>query len=150
LAPEQRWKPVDDIRRPSHLPAPDYHHQNLADERVHVSPCEEEAQRSLQSKIDWSAGLVWKADVIQSPQYQAQRTVLVKARTQVRSAVIGGDSDVRLMLADRETAGDGLDEGFFKMEISVTNLARAVDHERKVSGNRDVGDSYIYHNTSYF
>ena len=38
LAPEQRWKPVDDIRRPSRLPAPDYHHQNLADERVHVSP----------------------------------------------------------------------------------------------------------------
>ena len=38
LAPEQRWKPVDDIRRPSCLPATDYHHQNLADERVDVSP----------------------------------------------------------------------------------------------------------------
>ena len=68
----------------------------------------------------------------------------------MRAAAVGGDSDVRLMLADRETPGDRLDECFLKVEVSATNVARAVDQERNVSGNRDVGYSWIYHNTSYF
>lgn len=147
LAPEERWKPADDIGRPSCLPAADHHHQNLADEREHVPPWEEVAQRRLQSKINSSAGLVWKANVIQSPQYHAQRAVLVETHAQVRAAAVGGDTYVRLMLADRETPRDRLDEGFLKVEVSTTNVARAVDQERNISGNRDVGYSCIFHNT---
>ena len=104
----------------------------------------------MQSKIDSSAGLVWKADVIQGPQYQAQRTVLVETHAQVRAAAVGGDTNVRLMLADRETSRDRLDEGFLKVEVSATNVARAVDQKCNVSGNRDAGYSCLYHNTCYF
>lgn len=83
--------------------------------------------------------MVWKADVIQGPQYQAQRAILVETHAQVRAAAVGGNTNVRLMLADRETSRDRLDEGFLKVEVSATNVARAVDQKCNVSGNRDAG-----------
>ena len=43
------------------------------------------------------------------------------------------------MPADCEASGDRLDESFLKVEISATHVARAIDQECNVSGNRDVG-----------
>lgn len=53
---------------------------------------------------------------------------------------------MRLVLADCEAAGDGLDEGFFKVEVTATHVARAVDQERNVSGNRDMGHACTLEN----
>lgn len=94
LTTELRRQPVDDIRRTSRLPTADYHHQNLANERVYVPLRKEVSQRRLQSEIDSPSGLVWIADGIQGPQYQTFRTVLVETHAQVRSAAVGGDTDV--------------------------------------------------------
>ena len=54
------------------------------------------------------------------------------------------------MLGDREPPGDRLDKNLLKMEVSSANIARAVDQEGDVSGNRDIGDTckkarVIYH-----
>lgn len=139
MTAEQSWKPSDDIRRPSSLPTADNHHQNLANERVHVSPPEEVAKRRLQSEIDSPSALVWITDVVHAPQYHTQRSVLVEAHAQLCTTAVGGNADVRLVLADCEAAGDGLDEGFLKVEVTATHVARAVDQERNVGGNRDMG-----------
>lgn len=43
------------------------------------------------------------------------------------------------MLADCEAPGDRFHESFLKMEVTATHVAGAIDQERNVSGNGDVG-----------
>lgn len=45
------------------------------------------------------------------------------------------------MPADRKASSNGFDEGLLKMEVTATNIARAVDQKCNISGNRDVGDT---------
>ena len=45
------------------------------------------------------------------------------------------------MLGDREASGDRLDKNLLEVEVSSTNIARAVDQEGDVSGNRDIRDT---------
>ena len=43
------------------------------------------------------------------------------------------------MSADCKATSNGLDERFLKVKVSAANVARAIDQERDVSGNRNVG-----------
>ena len=43
------------------------------------------------------------------------------------------------MLANCEASGDRLDEGFLKVEVTATHVAGAIDQERNISGNGDMG-----------
>ena len=65
----------------------------------------------------------------------------------MRSAAVCRDTNVRLMPADCEAPCNGLDESLLKMEVSSAHVARTVNQERDVSGNRDVRDTCWRHVT---
>ena len=97
--------------------------------------------RLLQSQVDAPAWPVRVGYPVHGAPHRQERVGLAEAKTCRRAVGVRDDAHVALVFGDGERAGDRFDECLLELEVAPADVARGVQQEGQVDGDRTMFES---------